>query len=132
MFEDLKENGNEASHSTSLLDAYITRSVFFAFCSILIWLYKNREEIQSGKMLCYGEQHNSDKDNWTPTEGTVEVIKVDQQNYFYCGKVHLGDKNKTPEPGRRIRIKSINQLENEPRVLNVTLFSSDWEYTDLP
>jgi len=133
MFEDIKENGNEASHTISLLDEYISLSVFYAFCSLLLWLYQNHEEIESRTMKCYGEQNRDAIDNWSPMEGVVEVVRINQQEYFYCGDVHLKDKNingVSIENGRKVKIKEVTP-ERGPKLPGVTLFSKQWEYTDL-
>ena len=130
MFEDIKENGNTASHTTALLDDYITRSVFYAFCSLLLWLYKNKEEIETGNMQCYGERNPDEFTKWEPIEGTVSVVKVNQDDYYFCDGVHL--KTSGSEQiieGKRVRIKNA-WLEKAPKVLNVTFYSNCWEYLE--
>ncbi len=127
MFEAIKENGNAASHSTTVLDDYITRSVFYAFCSLLLWLHQNKNEIEAGKMVCYGTNDPNAANGWQPKEGIVEAVKTGQKDYFYCEGVHLSDNRQTPEKGRRIRINSVGP-EQRPQVLGVLLFSNDWEY----
>ena len=132
MFEVIKENGNVASHNTSLMDDYVTLSVFYAFCSLILWLYKNKDEMKSGKMRCFGEQNNDPTKGWSPKEGVVDVVTVNRKPYFYCEGVHISQKCKDGSPaerGKRIRINKVNP-EKEPKVLGVVLYSDNWEFIE--
>ena len=128
MLEAVKENGNAGSHSTDPLDTYINRSVFYAFSSFLLWLYRERDYFEGGVNDYYDVQ---DMKEFLPVpyRGALSVTQVDGKSYYFCGRVHLEPKDGQPMvPGSRIVIMSVGR-EKAPRVKGVTLFANagQWE-----
>lgn len=129
MLEAVKENGNAGSHRTGSLDEYINRSVFYAFASFLLWLYREREFFEGGVDGYYAVQDLSES-LAVPHEGVLSVTKVDGKEYYYCDNVHLQPRDgQAMTPGSRVIIRSAC-YEGTPRLPGVTLFSQakNWDF----
>lgn len=129
MLEAVKENGNAGSHRTGSLDEYINRSVFYAFASFLLWLYREREFFEGGVDGYYAVQDLSES-LAVPHEGVLSVTKVDGKEYYYCDNVHLQPRDgQAMTPGSRVVIRSAGH-EGTPRLPGVTLFSpaKNWDF----
>ena len=129
MLEAVKENGNAGSHRTGSLDEYINRSIFYAFASFLLWLYREREYFEGGVDGYYAVQDLSES-LALPHEGVLSVTKVDGKEYYYCDNVHLEPKDgQAMPPGCRVVIRSVGH-EGTPRLPGVTLFSqaNNWDF----
>ncbi len=129
MLEAVKENGNAGSHRTGSLDEYINRSVFYAFASFLLWLYREREFFEGGVDGYYAVQDLSES-LAVPHEGVLSVTKVDGKEYYYCDNVHLQPRDgQAMTPGSRVVIRSAGH-EGTPRLPGITLFSQakNWDF----
>ena len=127
MLEAVKENGNVGSHSTGSLDEYINRSVFYAFASFLLWLYREREFFEGGVNGYYAVQDFSEFVA-LPHEGVLSVRQVDGKEYYFCDNVHLESKDgQAMVPGCHLVIHSAGR-EDTPKLPGITFFSKDWDF----